>query len=238
MSGAFVLSDGLTPARRLENLRASGNFKFTESLHPGVDNVLGVRVPDVRALAAEIARGDWRAYLASPGRHYMEERMLHGLVLGQIKVADTEEYLDMIDRFVRDINSWSVCDTFDFAGKKRFVGANAEAVRRRLVAYLGAGEEYTVRFGTVMLMKYFASAPDADRFMDLMESVSHPAYYARVAVAWAVAEIFAKAPAAILRRLEAGRLDVWTHNKAVQKITESRRVSDADKEAARRLRRR
>lgn len=238
MTEPFVLADGLTPRQRLEGLQARGNCKFTASLHPGVENVLGLRVPDVRALAREIARGDWRRYLAAPGSHYMEERMLHGMVLGQIKPGDTEEYLGMVDRFVRDINSWSVCDTFNFAGKERFVRDNTEAVRSRLEACLGSGEEYTVRFGTVMLMKHFATADNAGRFMELMESVTHPGYYARIAVAWAVAEIFAKTPAEILCRLAEGRLDKWTHNKAIQKITESLRVNAADKEAARRLKRR
>lgn len=37
--------------------------KFTAALIPNIDNVLGVRLPVLRKLAQDIAKGDWRLYL-------------------------------------------------------------------------------------------------------------------------------------------------------------------------------
>ncbi len=223
----FRLSDGMTVAERLLSLQTRSNKPFTQSLHPGIDNILGLRVPDVRALAKEIARGDWHSYLAAPGHHYMEERMLHGLVLGQIKAPDAAQYLTLVEQFIPQINSWSVCDTFSFAGRQRFVNANR---------HLHSPHEYAVRFAVVMLMQHFITPESADWFMDLMESVTHPGYYVRMAVAWAISVAFIKAPDTVYARLLHSPLDTFTFNKSLSKILESYRVSPADKLRVRTLR--
>ena len=49
---------------RLLQLAAEGNKEFAQKLNPGVEGVLGIRVPQLRSLAKEIVRGDWRGYLA------------------------------------------------------------------------------------------------------------------------------------------------------------------------------
>ena len=117
--------NGLTIKENLLQLAENGNKKFTESLHPGIENVLGIRIPALRRLGAQIAKDDWESYLQTADTYYMEERMLQGMVLGCIKPdADVEFYLQRVTRFVWIINSWSVCDTFKFGGGKRFVAEN------------------------------------------------------------------------------------------------------------------
>ena len=49
-------------------------------------------------------------------------------------------------------------------------------------------------------------------------------------IAWYFATALAKQYAAALPFLEQGRLDVWTHNKAIQKAVESRRIPPERKE--------
>lgn len=55
--------DGLTVKEHLLILAEDGNRKFTEGLHPGVEHVLGIRLPALRKLAARIAKADWERYL-------------------------------------------------------------------------------------------------------------------------------------------------------------------------------
>ena len=142
--------NGLTIKENLLRLAGEGNKKFTESLHPGIENVLGVRVPALRQLAAQIAKDDWQAYLQSADTFYMEERMLQGMVIGCLKIKDVEEYLSLVSGFVSLINSWSVCDTFDFAGKQRFVDRNKERVWQFLEGWMQSDKEYEIRFGVGM----------------------------------------------------------------------------------------
>ena len=79
----------------LLQLAAEGNPKFTRALHPGIENILGLRVPDVRNLARRVAASpDWERQLAELEHTYMEERMLHGMVLGYVKSLPLEERLE------------------------------------------------------------------------------------------------------------------------------------------------
>lgn len=228
--------DGMTIDEALLSLAAKGNRKFTQSLHPGVSNILGLRLPDMRMLARRIAQsaeiGD---YLAAPGSAFMESRMLHGLVLGQLKVIDTDHYLRLVSRFVSTICSWSVCDCFDFAGKHRFVKANRDTVRDFLISWLSSEHEYEVRFGVVMLMKYYLKIDGAEAVLRLMEKVAHSAYYVRMAMAWAVSAACATDAAVTLGWIAEGHLDPSTLAMAIRKIRESRRISEEDKARASQL---
>lgn len=87
--------------------------KFNSGLIPSAGNILGVRMPLLHKMAREIAKGNWRAYIAAADDEYFEETMLQGLVIGYVK-ADVEEILKYIAWFVPKINNWAVCEIFDF----------------------------------------------------------------------------------------------------------------------------
>ena len=56
--------------------------------------------------------------------------------------------------------------------------------------------------------------------------------------AWAVSMVYVKYPEMVEDLLRSGRMETWTHNKSIQKIRESRRVSKERKEELNALRRR
>ena len=73
--------------QHLLHLSEGGNAAFTRRLHPGVEGVLGIRIPDLRALARRIARQDAAAYLQAVETDpeteqipYMEARTLQAHV--------------------------------------------------------------------------------------------------------------------------------------------------------------
>ena len=230
--------DGLTIKEHLLQLAERGNKKFTESLNPGVEHILGIRVPDLRKLAARIAKGDWEAYLDAADTYYMEERMLQGMVLGCIRPdADVEVYLHRVTQFVWNINSWSVCDTFKFGGGKKFVEANKDRLWEYLKTWMHAEGEYEIRFGVVMAMQHFIDEEHLDELFSLYDGIRHEGYYVRMAVAWALSVCFVKFPERTLAYLKQNSLDKFTYNKALQKITESYRVDAATKDVIRAMKR-
>lgn len=230
--------DGLIIKEHLLQLAERGNKKFTESLNPGVEHILGIRVPDLRKLAARIAKGDWEAYLDAADTYYMEERMLQGMVLGCIRPdADVEVYLHRVTQFVWNINSWSVCDTFKFGGGKKFVEANKDRLWEYLKTWMHAEGEYEIRFGVVMSMQHFIDEEHLGELFSLYDGIRHEGYYVRMAVAWALSVCFVKFPERTLAYLKQNSLDKFTYNKALQKITESYRVDAATKEVIRAMKR-
>ena len=95
----------------LQQLAEQPYARFTASLTPGATNILGVRLPRLRKIAKRLASGNWRDYLDAPGKHYFEEHMLHGMLIGAIP-ADIETILAYTDAFIPHIDNWSVCDSF------------------------------------------------------------------------------------------------------------------------------
>lgn len=78
---------------RLFSLADKKYQKFSAKLLPNVDNIIGVRLPILRKLAKEIAKGDWRMYMATAENEYFEEVMLRGLVIGYVKTPTSVLYV-------------------------------------------------------------------------------------------------------------------------------------------------
>ncbi|KOP81167.1 DNA alkylation repair protein [Cytobacillus solani] len=208
--------------------------KFSAALIPNINNVLGVRLPELRKLAKKIAKGDWRTYLATAEDKYFEEIMLQGMVIGYVK-TDIEEILSYVASLVPKIDNWSVCDSF-CTGLK-FTKENKERVWTFLQPYLSSKKEYEIRFGVVMLLDFYIETEYIDRVLILLNRAKHDGVYAKMAVAWAVSICYVKFPDTTMEYLRNNMLDDFTYNKAIQKISESNRVDQETKTLIRSMKR-
>ena len=84
----------------------------------------------------------------------------------------------------------------------------------------------------------FVDERHLEAFLRQLDGIRHEAYYARMAVAWAVSVCHVKFPQRTHAWLGSCSLDDWTYNKSLQKIIESYRVSDAAKQEIRAMKRR
>lgn len=219
---------------RLESLAEPAFRQFSLSLLPTLspERLLGVRLPVLRRLAHEIVRGDWRDYLQNASDRSFEEILLQGMVIGLIPERP-QTVFPLVETFLPKIDNWSVCDSFCTGLKlaRRF----PDETLAFLLPCLQDEREYTVRFGIVMLLLYFSQPEHTASTLALLDRVRHEGYYVRMAAAWAVSVCFAEAPDVTADYLRRSRLDNFIHHKAIQKITESRRVSAEDKALARSL---
>lgn len=229
--------EGKTIREHLLTMAEQDYKQFSASLNPGVENVLGIRIPLLRNLAKRIAKADWQEYLHDEDFFYMEQRMLRGMVISNIKMSDAEEYLALVSTFVPVINSWSVCDTFDFCGKQRFVDKHKVRIWIYLEQWICSVHEYEIRFGIVQTMMHFIDEEYISRVIARLSNVQHEGYYVKMAVAWALSVCYVKFPEDTLPLLHSNTLDVWTHNKTIQKICESLRVGKEDKRMVKTLKR-
>ena len=230
--------DDLTINEHLLRLAEGANRAFAESLNPGVEHVLGIRIPELRKLAVQISHTNWEEYLLTADTFYMEERMLQGMVLGCIKPDDdVEYYLHRVTCFVWIINSWSVCDTFKFGGGKKFISDNKDRLWNYLVDWMHAQGEYEIRFGVVMSMQLFIDEEHIGQLLKEYDAIRHDGYYVKMAVAWALSVCFVKFPELTMNYLKQNTLDDFTYNKTLQKITESYRVDAETKTLIRQMKR-
>lgn len=196
---------------------------FASALLPGTPHVLGVRLPYLRRLAGQIVKAPWaRAWLENhPASESFEETMLLGFVTAARPAASLEERLDGIARFVPYIDNWSVCDSFCISLKD--VRENRARTFAFLTPYLQSENEFSARFGAVMLLDHFVCDDWLDASLQALAAIPSQAHYARMAVAWAVQTFYAAYPEAVETFLLQGRLDMPTTALTVNKIAQSRR---------------
>lgn len=234
MEDNFQYTDSAALVKYLKTLSDEPYQKLQYKLIPGAENVLGVRVPKLRALAKQIAKGDWRRFLNGAQDACFEEIMLQGLVIGYAKMTPDETFARVAD-FVPKINNWEVCDvccsTFKTAAKEK------EKLFAFLQPYLKSQREFDLRFAVIMLMDYFITEEYIDRILKIYDEIRHDGYYVKMAVAWALSVCFVKYQDKTMRFLEQNSLDDWTFNKTLQKITESYRVDDNMKTIIRNMKR-
>lgn len=92
---------------KLYELAETDYKEFNQKLLPGVENIIGIRLPAMRSLAKETAKGDFRSYLDEAKEKITfasihEEIMMQGLVIGYAKMS-REERKARLDEFVPKI---------------------------------------------------------------------------------------------------------------------------------------
>lgn len=188
------------------------------------NRVIGVRMPELRKLAKELAgtqdAGDFIDIL--PHKYY-EENNLHGFLLETIK--DYQVCMTAVERFLPYIDNWATCDAVSPKVFKQHLPELLEKIK----IWIKSDHTYTVRFGIEMLMSYYLDDKFRSEYLDLAAGVKSDEYYVKMMVAWFFATALAKQYKATLPYIEQYRLDKWTHNKAIQKSIESYRISDEKK---------
>ena len=209
---------------------------FSAKLLPTVDaaRILGVRLPTLRKMAKQIARNDWRAYLADAGEDSLEELMLQGMVIGCVK-TDLDDILPYVAAFVPKIDNWSVCDSF-CNGLKCF-GVDKERGWTFLQPYFFSEAEYEVRFAVVTLISFYIEPAYLNRIFPLLDQIKQTGYYVKMAVAWALSICYIKESALTMPYLRCNSLDDFTYNKTLQKITESLKIEPDTKQLIRSMKR-
>ena len=207
------------PIPDLASLADPAYRQFAAGLLPGTPNILGVRLPQLRTLAKQLAKDDWRSYLAAASDTTFEEIMLQGMVIGYAG-GRLEEMFGYIAAFVPKIDNWSVCDSF-CAGLKITKTYPAE-MWAFLQPYLKSDQEFAIRFGVVMMLWYFIDDDHLDEIFTILDTIRHDGHYVKMAVAWAVSACYIKMPEKTKIYLASCRLDGETYMKSLQKILESR----------------
>lgn len=222
--------------RELEALADEKYRDFTSALIPNIPKkrVIGVRLPEIRALAKRILKESGGSLPKLEYGTALEEKLLHGFVISGAKLP-LEEQLKAVADFVPEIDCWSVCDSF--VTSLKFFKKNQERVWEFLQPYFASDEPYYIRFAVVSTLAHFSQAEYAQRAFEKFDAVSNDDYYVKMAIAWAVSVFFIHAPEKTWDYLYDNSLDNFTFNKALQKITESYRVSAEDKEIIRSMKR-
>ena len=211
---------------------------FQSKLIPTVDPdmVIGVRTPELRKLAKEIIHSsDAVSFIKILPHQYFDEDQLHAFILSEMK--DYDECVKEVCRFLPYVNNWATCDQMS----PRVVRKHRPELLTKIYEWLGTDETvpadrtYTVRFAVGMLMEHFLDDDFDPEYLETVSRIRSDEYYVNMMTAWYFATALAKQYDAAIPYIEQRRLDDWTHNKAIQKSIESRRITPEQKEYLRGL---
>ena len=119
--------------------------KITKTQYP----FLGVRLPALRKFSKTVNSKDQELFLNELPHTYYDEYMLHSILLNQIK--DMDQCISYLDSFLPYIDNWAVCDTI----KPVVFSKHKEELMIKIKEWIQSDHEFTVRFGILMLMKFF-----------------------------------------------------------------------------------
>ena len=186
-------------------------------------SVVGVRVPDLRRLARELApdvsAADIRNLLAEKNQSF-DYVLLCGLLITHARLDD-QTAIDLTRQYLPRVDSWAHIDVF-VEKKRRFAG---EVWWDFALECLQSEAEFTVRYGVVSLMTNFLDESHVDQVFAALRNITHDGYYVKMALAWLYATAAVQFFELTLAELENGHIDTWTRKKAYQKMRGSRRFT-------------
>ena len=198
---------------------------FHAKLMPNIDKsrIIGVRVPQIRALAKKI-KNDAGDFLENLPHKYYEENNLHAFLIAEI--ADFDECIKKLNAFLPYVDNWATCDSM----KPKCFKKNRKKLLPEIEKWLKSKHEYTVRFGILMLMTHFLDEDFDEKYLERVSKIKSDKYYINMMIAWYFQTALSKKWENAIKYFENHTLSDWVHKKAIQKARESYRMTAEQKE--------
>lgn len=220
--------------KELVSLQDKGYRDMQITIIPTVDadSIIGVRTPALRTLAKELSkREDIGQFLDSLPHKYFEENQLHAFILSGMK--DAARAFELVDKFLPYVDNWATCDQMS----PKIFKKHKDLLLEYTDKWIGSDHPYVKRFGIGMLMEHFLDEDFKTSYLTKVSKIRSDEYYVNMMIAWYFATALAKQYDATLPYIEKNKLDIWTHNKSIQKAVESYRITPEQKEYLKTLKR-
>ena len=205
--------------------------EFSSKLTRTNYSIIGVRVPIIKKLAKDISKFNSFEYFDCLTNPFFEEVMLEGLLIGYLK--DISEVINRLNKFIKKIDDWSVCDSV--CSNLKITNKNRDIMWHYIVSYKYSCKEFEVRFMLIMMLDYYLDEKYISKVFDIIDKLKCDEYYVKMAVAWLLATSFVKCEKETFEYVKRCNLDKFTFNKMISKCVESYRISKELKELLRKI---
>ena len=175
------------------------------------NNLIGIRVPILKKIAKELAKGNYKEFISIMNHNYHEEVLIHGLILGYIK-----DPMNYFDDYIKYMNDWQSCD-ITISNMKYFkYNQDINYIKKYLYH----------RVGYVILLTYYIKDEYIDELYNIVDNYKSDSYYVKMAVAWLLSYLIIYDKNRAVKYLKKSKLDDFTYNKGIQKAIESKKIKD------------
>jgi len=199
------------------------------------DSLIGIRTPILKNIAKIIFKGNYKEFISVCKPSNYEEKLIYGLVIGNIKEFN-KETIKYVNKYSKTIDNWALCDLF--CANLKFVKNNQKEVFDYILNTIDNDNLWKRRLCFVLLLDYYIEPDYIDVIFELCDTYNTNDYYVEMSVAWLISICYIKEKDKTIKYLDSNKLNNFTYNKAIQKIIESKRVAKEEKEELRKKKRR
>lgn len=216
----------------LVELSTDHNKAFSTKLIHTKASILGVTTPNMRAVGKKLLN-EVDFVMNLPDNKYYEFDVLKGFVLVNSKIS-MEERIELFRLYLPTIDNWAVCDLT--ATKMKLKGNDKEVLWQYILELFENKACFCKRFALITCLSNLLDEHTLPIIFDFLRRTEYGEYYFDMAAAWFLSVTYIKFKNETVEFLTSkSNLNKFTHNKAIQKIIESYRVSPQDKEFAKSL---
>ncbi len=208
------------------NLSCPNNVAFDAKIINTPSKVLGIRVPTLRLIAKALKPNLNTVLNCNFWGNYYELQTLRGLLI--TKLNEPKIVLKHLNNYIPTLDNWASCDLT--AGDLKIVASNLQEFEKFIDNSIHDKREFVCRFGVVLLMKYYLNNEYIKSTLQKVETIKNESYYVNMAIGWLICESFLKNKELTYKFLQNTNINSIAVNKGIQKIRESFRVSDTDKQ--------
>ena len=209
----------------LISLTDEKNKAFEEKLIYTKYEILGIKLPILRDIGKQIAKGDYKSFIKYNDYKYHEENLIRSFVIAYSKDLNIlNEYLDECDKY---IDNWSSCDSLTTTLKHI---KKHDEFFNKFKDFATSNLEYKVRVGITGMLFNYVDDKHIDEILKTIDNVKLDTYYVNMANAWLLNVCFIKQREKTLKYLKHSKINDFTFNKFISKCRDSYRVSKTDKE--------
>ena len=210
----------------LFNLKDEKYKELQAKIIPNIssNSIIGVRTPLLRDLSKKLVKDHYSLFLNDLPHKYFDENQLHAFTISLLK--DYDECIMYVNKFLPYVDNWATCDQMSPKVFKK----NTNKLLEQIKVWIKSKKTYTIRFGIGMLMEYFLDENFNKTYLELVYKIGSNEYYVNMMIAWFFATALAKQYEETIKYIENKKLDIWVHNKTIQKAIESYRIRESQKE--------
>lgn len=202
-----------------------GYKKFFSKYIPNVpcEKIIGIRTPILRNYAKKLFKEDEKKsfeFLNNLPHKYYEENNLQVCLIEQIK--DIDLAIKYTEDFIPFIDNWATCDLFSPKIFKKY----PDKIYEKILVWIKSSKPYIIRFGIGLLLSNYLDENFSEKHLEIISKIKSEEYYVNMMIAWYFATALTKQWDSTIKFVEDKKLYVWTHNKAIQKAIESKKIID------------
>jgi len=207
------------------------NFHF-KLLKNDKINLIGIRTSKLKKIAKEISKNNYQNFILKNTHKTYEETLIHGLILGYLNM-DFNKLEKLLNEFIPNIDNWATCDLT--VTNLKIFKQEQENGYKYISKCLKSKNIWKQRVGIVLLNSYYINDEYINIILEIIPNIKTNEYYLQTAIAWLISTCYIKYPDITINILKEKKLDIFIHNKSIQKIIESKRISNKEKEKLKQL---